>query len=114
MATIRKKLASLDSHLPKIWYDIHKFNSHVMGLVSGLNARGQNTNDLIINLFEGYKACLDKSFAKYMEQKEVVCTEGKEISPEMLMNLASNKYKTLLQVELWNTPEKNEEKILAL
>ena len=40
-STIRKQLAKLDLYLPKIGHNIIKFNTHVMMLISGLQARGQ-------------------------------------------------------------------------
>lgn len=39
--SIRCQLSSLDTYIPKIGYDIDKFNIYVMSLVTGLNARGR-------------------------------------------------------------------------
>ena len=113
-ALIRKKLTNLDRYLPTIGQDITKFKTYVKLLVDGLRSRGEVTNDLLINLFKGYSACSDKEFIEYIKRKEDSFEEGKEITPDELMKYADEKYKTLLQKGLWNAPDANEEKILAL
>jgi hypothetical protein len=50
--------------------DIIKFNVHIKLLVQGLAAHGQTINDLLINLFAGYKATSNKEFGKYIKEKE--------------------------------------------
>ena len=50
---IRNRLSSLDSYLPTIDYDISKFNMYVKSLMRQLEARGQLSNDILINLFKG-------------------------------------------------------------
>ena len=59
---IRNRLSALDSYLPTVGYNITKFNMYVKNLVDQLQARGEYTNDLLINLFKGYLAATDKSF----------------------------------------------------
>ena len=113
-ASIRKKLTNLDRYLPTIGQDITKFNTYVKLLVDRLRSRGEVTNDLLINLFKGYSTCSDREFIKFIKRKEDSFEEGKEITPDQLMKHADEKYKTLLQKGLWNAPDANEEKILAL
>ncbi len=111
---IRQQLSSLDVLMVTAGYDIEKLNSHVMDLVQGLQARGQVTNDLLANLFKGYKAAQDKEFVAYIKKKEEDYEEGIDIEPDHLMNLAKNKYQILKQNEKWNAPSVEEEKIMAL
>ena len=111
---IRTQLSSLDLYLPTIGHDIDKFNQQVRGLVEQLAERGETTQDLLSNLFKGYKAASDKSFVAYINKKEEDYDEGTDIEPALLMTLAVNKFKILKQRDVWNAPSMDEEKILAL
>ena len=113
-ASIRKRLTNLDRYLPTIGHDVTKFNNYVKLMVDGLRSRGEVTNDLLINLFKGYSACTDKEFIDYIRRKEDSFEEGAMITPDQLMKYADEKYKSLLQKGIWNAPDANEEKILAL
>ncbi|CAJ1940878.1 unnamed protein product [Cylindrotheca closterium] len=46
-----QRLATLDLYLPTVNNDIIKFNMHVKMLLKGLQARGEQTLDLLTNLF---------------------------------------------------------------
>ena len=111
---IRDNLSSLDEHLKHQGYDVSKLNTFVQGQLASLRARGETTMDLLPNLFKGYRAATDKAFKKYIDEKESRYDEGEDITPEMLMTLASNKYKVLVDSGLWNTPNRDQAKILAL
>ena len=77
-------------------------------------ARGQTTNDLLTNLFIGYKAASDKKFFEYIEHKEEAYEDGEDMTPTALMRLARNKYKTRKDREIWKAPTEEDEKIIAL
>lgn len=111
---IRTKLSSLDTFINTIGCDITKFNAHVQLLLEGLSARGETTNDLLINLFKGYKAATDNTFVKYIERKQEEYDDGNSMTSNQLMELADKKYKNLKLNGLWNAPSEQEEKILAL
>jgi hypothetical protein len=111
---IRTRLTMLDTYLPTIGNDIVKFNQHVNTLLEGLTSRDETTNDLLTNLFKGYKAATDKTFVAYIEKKEDKYDEGQTIHPENLMILAVNKYKILKEKNEWEAPSAGEEKIMAL
>ena len=108
------QLAALDEYIPTIAHDITKFNAYVKGCISALSARGETTNDLMVNLFTAYKAVPDRRFLKYIESKEEKYEEGDSMTPDQLMLLADTKYKTLVQKRQWNALSKEEEKIVAL
>jgi hypothetical protein len=40
-------------------------------LVSKLHARGEQTQDLLVNLVKGYKACKDAEFAEYIKERKI-------------------------------------------
>ena len=111
---IRDRLGSLDTFMVQVDSDITKFNRYVKGLLKALRARGQMTQDLLINLFKGYKAASDKEFVKWVIKKEDEYEEDVDINPIKLMKLAQNKYKTRIETGEWNSPTEEEEKIIAL
>ena len=112
--SIRTKLSNLDRYIATIGNDITKFNGYVKGLVQSLAARGERTEDLLSNLFKGYQAVSDRVFLKYIAGKQEKYEEGKQYSPDQLMQLADNKYRLLKEKGIWDTPSELEEKILAL
>lgn len=113
-AYIRNQLSSLDTYMESVGSDVEKFNIHVRSLVQQLKARGETTQDLLVNLFKGYKAAQDSKFVEYIEKREDEYEDGENITEEMLMTKAANKYKTLMLKEKWMAPSAHEEKVLAL
>ena len=59
---IRRQLAKLDECMKTVGSKIEQFNLHVKELRDNLALNGATTLDLLINLFQGYKAASDKSF----------------------------------------------------
>ena len=53
ISTICTQLSSLETYIQTIGCDITKLNQYVKELNMGLMARGETTNDLLINLFKG-------------------------------------------------------------
>jgi hypothetical protein len=111
---IREKLNSLDTYMVSVDSDIGKFNQQVYNLIDSLAARGATSNDLLINIFKGYAAASDKAFVAYIAKKEEDYDDGVQIEPEVLMQLAENKYKSLVEGSKWNAPDEQTEKIIAL
>ena len=111
---VRTKMSSLDKYMSECDSDINKFNEYVIELVNKLQARGEVTQDLLINLFKGYKACRDHEFVEYIKKKEDLYEEGGDVSHEQLMDWALNKFKTRKENELWCTKSDEEETIIAL
>jgi len=87
---------------------------YVKNLVDQLRARGEYTNDLLINLFKGYLSATDKSFTTYIEKKLEAYEEGQDMTADQLMLWARNKYDLLRDKGMWNAPTEQEEKIIAL
>ena len=59
-------------------------------------------------------SCSDKEFVEYVKRKQDMFEEGHNMSSDNLMKNAAEKYKTLVQKGRWNSPDVNEQKILAL
>ena len=114
ISTIRKQLSNLDDYMPTIKCDITKFNAHVKSLIENLGVRGEQTHDLLVNLFKGYEAVSDRNFRAYIAQKQDEYDDGKPLKPDELMLLADNKFKNLVQKGKWNALSEDQEKIIAL
>ena len=87
----------------------------VKALVKELATRGETTQHLVINLFEGYKVASDKSFVSYIKRKQDDYNDGKStLTSDALMYLATNYYNTLLEAGEWAQPPQEDEKIITL
>jgi hypothetical protein len=102
---IRTALASLDTKTMALDSDISKFN---------LEARGETTTDLLVNVFKGYETAQDSEFALFIKRKKDSCDEGGDITVTSLMDAAENKLKTRVLLQTWSAPTKEQERILAL
>jgi hypothetical protein len=111
---IRTKLSNLDVYMAQVGNDIKKFNSYVTTMTKALAARGETSNDLLTNLFKGYAACSDKTFVKYIGDKQTDWEEGTTTTPAQLMDYAETKFKILKTKEVWEAPSAEEEQLLAL
>jgi len=111
---LREKLSSLPEHLEECGYDITLLNAFVINTIDQLNARGETTTDLLSNLFKGYMSAGDEVFVKYIEEKQSRYDEGQDLTHTQLMNLASNKYKLLVEKKKWRIMSEQDKKILAL
>jgi hypothetical protein len=111
---IRNNLSRLDVYMISIESDIESFNQYVKTQRKGLAARGETSNDLLINLFKGYKAASDRQFVEYIHKKQDSYDEGDALSEDRLMLLALNKYRNMMQTNQWNAPSREEEQIIAL
>jgi hypothetical protein len=113
-AFIRTNLANLPAYMATVDSDILKFNQYVKGQVADLAGCGQTTNDLLIHLFAGYAAASDDVFVQYIAKKRDLFDEGAETTPQQLMLLADNKYKTMKQAGTWRAPTKENEQLVAM
>ncbi len=61
---VRTKLSSLDKTMKDMDSDIEKINDYVLTLATKMQSRGEATQDLLVNLFKGYKACTAAEFVE--------------------------------------------------
>ena len=111
---LREQLSKLDQYAIRVNGDIEKVNQHAQDVLNSLTARGATTQDMIPNLFKAYEAVPDKAFKAYILKKKDDYDEGFEIDAQKLMKLAENKFKMLIEDGLWQAPDEQAEKIIAL
>jgi hypothetical protein len=115
VTVICTRLSSLDSKIAYLQDDIVACNKYVRLQRLSLEARGERTLDLLVNLFKGYKAVADTNkFATYIGTKEDSYNEGIYISENELMDLAKSKYLIMLENGEWKTQTMEQKKIVAL
>ena len=114
VTVIRTRLSSLDTKISELQDNIIELNQFVKTQTDGLEARGERTDDLLVNLFKAYKACGDEEFLTWIKAKEDTYNEGADITPEELMSLADNKYKTLNESGQWMQKSSASKRIVAL
>ena len=114
-ALIRTQLSNLDDYMPTVGNDIIRFNNHVRQQVKALNARGEQTLDLLTYLFKAYLTCPDEKFTNYITDLQTKHEDNDVVyTPQELMLKAQNKYKTLVTKKQWEAPNQLTEKIVAL
>jgi hypothetical protein len=111
---IRTSLTTLDVKKIKLDSNIETFNVYVKAQIKNLSARGETTNDLLTNLFKGYKVANDVEFANFIRRKENSYEEGEDVNPNNLMADSLTKYKARKLGDTWSTPTKEQGQILAL
>jgi hypothetical protein len=106
---IRTSLSSLDTKMMALDSDISKFNAYVKTQVIALEARGETTTDLLVNVFKGYETGQDSEFALFIKRKKDAYDEGGYITVTSLMDAAENKFKTRVLLKTWSAPTKEQE-----
>jgi hypothetical protein len=102
---LREQLSSLNALMTEKDSNVIEFNESVRGLLDSLASRGETTQDLLSNLFKGYEAASDDQFVKYILKKQDNYDEGSDTTPDKLMLLAAQKYRTLVQAGKWNATD---------
>ena len=112
---LRLNLTNLDKYVLSNGTDIIAFNAYVQSHVDGLTVRGEITNDLIGNLFKGYRAMKDQAFLDYLQMIENAHEDGTVImDPPTLMLQTANFYKNKLACKEWEQMSPHEKEVLAL
>lgn len=100
VSTLRLNLTNLDEYIATNGTNLVAFNTYVQSQVNGLTARGETTNDLVVNLFKGYKVVKDKSFLDYLRTIENAHEDGSTIMDALTRLLkTSNFYKKQVDKE---------------
>ena len=112
--TICNRLAALSSKISEFDDDVVMFNEYVETQVAALEARGKESNDLLVNLFNAYSSVSDSSFHPWIRAKKDAYNEGQDYTVEQLLTLAKNKFMELKEEDLWKQQSPEEKKIIAM
>ena len=112
---IKHNLANLENYMTNVNSNIELFNLHVKNSKEGLKARGEQADDLIMELFKGYKAASDSTFVEYIERKEErYLLDDEDLKDDVLMHLALNLYTMRKESGEWGAPTQEQEQLTAL
>lgn len=97
--------------------NITEFNAYVKHNTQELAAANETTNDLLVNLFNGYRKCKDKCFRDWITHIEddwlfrwlPLANDGLT-----LLELMENYYKDHIMHSLWMRLNEDQEMIIAL
>ena len=108
--------AGLSQIMTEVKSDIKEFNNKVNMLMVALRARRREVPDLTPHLFEAYLNCEDQTFVSYMADHEAQFEDGRiaTMTNNELMHTALQKYKTLVDKDLWKQKSKQELEFIAM
>jgi hypothetical protein len=112
---IRQCLARLSITIlnPEYNCDIQKLNEYAVVLEEGLAARGEASQDTMMNVQAAYMACKDADFVRFAKDEYAKWEQGATVSLKEYMNSCLIKFKTLKMKGLWETPSPEQEQIIA-
>jgi hypothetical protein len=113
-ANLREQLTTLDSYMALADCNVELFNQHVKEVVAGLRARGESTDELVVNLFKAYRVVGDSEFSRYMKNKRDAYDDGEYVQPDPLMPVALAKSQSLIESGVWNMMSPDKEILVAL
>ncbi len=111
---IRQCLARLSITILTAEYNcnIQKLNEYVVVLEEGLAARGESSQDTMMNVHAAYVVCKDADFVRHAKDEYARWEQGANMTLKDYMESACTKYQTL--VGQWESPSPEQEQIIAL
>jgi hypothetical protein len=112
---IRSSLSKLLAKIAELDYDIGEFNDYVKLQRSALLARGEQSTDLLVNIFGALGTVPDKAFVIYVDRiKDDYNMMDPRVNEDYLMAMSESKCRTMKQEGKYNIPSKANVKIIAL
>jgi hypothetical protein len=111
---LRQQLSSLDTKIEDVGWSITQLHTHVKDVLDDLTALGQETHDLLANLFKAYARVPDDEFVSYMNTKRQLYDEGTNFTPAQIMVYAGDKYKQRVEDKSWTAPSKEQQQIVTM
>jgi hypothetical protein len=113
---IRQCLARLSITIlsPEYNCNIQKLNEYVIVLEEGLTARGESSQDTMMNVQAAYMVCKDADFVRHAKDEYARWEQGATMTLKEYMASALTKYKTLRMKGVWEAPSPEQEQIIAL
>ena len=99
---LRESLSMLPSIVTKLNNDIKAINKYINNQVDALNARGENSSDLMTNIFKTYTTVQDKDFVRYIDDLKTQYEDGRlDMTADKLMMPRYQKFKNLNLHQTW-------------
>jgi hypothetical protein len=118
LATIsltRHMLATLDTKMIDVNSNIDEFNVYVQELRNKLTRYGTTSEDMLVNLFRGYKAAADRSFHQYILDIERDYQYGDRVlTAEELMTKALTAYQVEKEKGAWGALSDEQQQLIAM
>ena len=116
VACLHAEMQALPAKMEEYESNITKFNTHVKSIMVQLRANGEAAHSETLNtLFTTYQKADDAVFASYILDLEARWEDGTtDVTIDELMNIADQKYKTMVLKKSWKAPTKESEKLIAL
>jgi hypothetical protein len=113
---LRASIGKLSTKMVEMSGNITELNNYARNLDNTLKSYGEESPELMMNLFAAYEAVEDEKFGAYIGMKRNQWEEGtlQGLTTNVLMTNAENHYKVLIQQGKWQAPTKKDEQILAL
>jgi hypothetical protein len=99
---------------PEYNCNIEKINQYVVVLKEGLAARGETSQDTMMNVSSAYMVCKDADFVRHVKDEYSRWEQGAIMTLQEYMALALTKYQTMKVKGLWEAPSPEQEQIIAL
>ena len=118
LATIsltRHMLATLDVKMIDLNSNVDEFNVYVQELRNKLTRYGTTSEDMLVNLFRGYKAAADRSFHQYILDIERDYQYGdRALTAEELMTKALTAYQVEKEKGAWGALSDEQQQLIAM
>ena len=118
LATIsltRHLLATLDVKMIDLNSNIDEFNIYVQELRNKLTRYGTTSEDMLVNLFRGYKAATDRSFHQYILDIERDYQYGDRVlTADELMTKALTAYQVEKEKGAWGALSDEQQQLIAM
>ena len=113
-AAFRSDLNNLDSFMSSCNSNIETFSTHVNHAVASLQARGERVDDLLTNLFKGYKIASDAEILASIDLWESNWMHGDDLTPELLMTKSLKDYNMKVLWKTWGQHSDDQRSIMYL
>ena len=97
----RSDLSNLDSFISSCNSNIEIFSTYVNYAVGSLQARGERVDDLLTNIFKGYKIASDIKSVASIDLLEISWMLGDDLTSELLMTKSLSNYNIKVLRKTW-------------
>jgi hypothetical protein len=114
-AYIRSTLAKLPAKIAELDFDIDEFSLYVKLQRSALLSRGEESSDLLVNIFDALMTVPDPTFTAYVDKlKDDYNANDPKVDVDYVLLQTNSKSRTMKREGRYNVPSKVDEKIIAL